>query len=177
MNPEELPAAPDALLEAATPVALLAAWEAAATSAQVATQLPHQPAILAWLTTFWQRQSTTPLPAISVDWDDVQTVLRGAGHLRTAKAEASGAGRAKAAQQLLHEALAPPPGNPPASRCLLSIEAAPAAELEMDELSELLELLQSQTLGDDCEMIFGHGYQTALPSGAVQAALLVAYAA
>jgi hypothetical protein len=55
---------------------------------------------------------------------------------------------------------------------LLALASYPTAELEMDELSEIVEPLQA-TLGPDVEITFWHGGEAVLPQAAVQLWLLL----
>ena len=158
----------DSLAAPATPVALLAAWEAAATPAQTAAQLPHQPAVLACLTAL-----LVQLPAdINVDLEDARTVLHGAGSLRAAPAAANGPARVAEALRQLRAAL---PGVA-AQRALLCLSSSPAAPLEMDELTELTEAIHAQELRNEGELVFGHGELPAAAPDELRVWLLLAYA-
>ena len=158
-----------------TPTALLAAWEAAATPAQLAAQAPYRAMVLAWLTTLHQLvASAPPLPG-EVDMDDAYTIMRGAGAIRAAQTETTGPTRAAAALRQLLAAVPPSVDGQPARRALLSVVSGPAAPLEMDELSEIMETLHNTLLRDDGEMIFGHGERVTVAAGAVQVWLLLSY--
>ena len=59
----------------------------------------------------------------------------------------------------------------PAQRILLAIQSGTAAELEMDELTQILESVVSLA-GDQAEGVFGHGLYPALGES-IQIILLV----
>lgn len=158
----------DSFAAPSTPVALLAAWEAAATPAQTAAQLPHQPVVLACLTALL----TQPCADINVDLEDARAVLRGVGSLRAAAAAASGPGRVTEALRQLRAALP----AAPALRALLCINSATAALLEMDELTELTETIHVHELSNEGEMVFGHGELPASVTDELRVWLLLAYA-
>lgn len=158
-----------------TPTTLLAAWEAAATPAQLAAQAPYRAVVLAWLTTLHQMvASAPPLPG-EVDMDDAYTIMRGAGAIRAAQTETTGSTRAAAAVRQLLAALPPSVDGQPARRALLYIVSGPAAELEIDELSEITDTTHNALLHDNGEMIFGHGELTTVAVGALQVWLLLSY--
>lgn len=159
----------------ATPAALLAAWEAPATPAQLAAQAPHRAAVLVWLTALHQLiASALPLPG-NVDMDDIYTVVRSAGAMRAAQTET--AGPTRAAEALRQLVLPVAIYGQPARRALLFIASGTTAPLEMDELSEITETIHTTLLHDEGEMIFGHSEQVAITNGAIQVWLLLAYQA
>ncbi|MET4073615.1 hypothetical protein [Hymenobacter sp. UYCo722] len=88
---------------------------------------------------------------------DLREILLDSCGIAIGRAEASGPGRALRA---LAEAYQRPQvvGNQTATqgKVLLAIQTQPAAELQMDELTDITETLQ-KSLGYDWEMIFGHG--------------------
>ncbi|MBL7851315.1 MAG: cell division protein FtsZ [Cyclobacteriaceae bacterium] len=99
---------------------------------------------------------------VNVDFQDVRTVMLNAGAAVMGSAETSGEDRAiRAAQQALASPLLENCDIMGAKRILLSIMSGEAAELQMDELSTITEYIQEQA-GDECEVIFGHGVDTAL---------------
>jgi cell division GTPase FtsZ len=116
--------------------------------------------------------------ALALDLEDVRATLRRARSFGLGCATDAGPGRATrlvpaavAACQRAH--LGPPPAGPPVL-ALLALTSHPAAELEMDELSEIVETLQA-TLGPDAEITFWHGGEAVLPQAAVQLWLLLGY--
>ncbi|HET9503818.1 MAG TPA: hypothetical protein VFO93_09765 [Hymenobacter sp.] len=117
---------------------------------------------------------------LALDLEDIRATLRRARSFGLGCATDAGPGRATrlvpaavAACQRAH--LGPPPAGPPVV-ALLALASHPAAELEMDELSKIVETLQA-TLGPDVEITFWHGGEAVLPQAAVQLWLLLGYAA
>jgi cell division GTPase FtsZ len=115
---------------------------------------------------------------LALDLEDVRDALRRARAFGIGCATATGPDRATrlvpAAVAACRQAhLGTPPAGTPAL-ALLHLGSHPAAELEMDELSELTETLQA-TLGPDVEIIFWHHCDEALPAAAVQLWLLLGY--
>lgn len=99
---------------------------------------------------------------VNVDFQDVRTVMLDAGAAVMGSAETTGEERAlRAAQQALASPLLENCDIMGAKRILLSIMSGEAAELQMDELSTITEYIQEQA-GDECEVIFGHGVDSAL---------------
>ena len=99
---------------------------------------------------------------VNVDFQDVRTVMLNAGAAVMGSAETSGDSRAiRAAQQALASPLLDNKDIMGAKRILLSIISGEEAELQMDELSQITEYIQEQA-GDECEVIFGHGVDSAL---------------
>ncbi len=85
-----------------------------------------------------------------------------AGAAVMGSAETSGENRAlRAAEQALASPLLDNKDIMGAKKILLSIISGEEAELQMDELSEITEYIQDQS-GQECEVIFGHGVDTAL---------------
>jgi cell division protein FtsZ len=94
---------------------------------------------------------------VNVDFQDVRTVMHNAGAAVMGSAETRGENRArKAAEGALSSPLLDNRDIMGAQKILLSIISGVEAELQMDELTEITEYIQSQA-GDDAEMIFGHG--------------------
>jgi cell division protein FtsZ len=94
---------------------------------------------------------------VNVDFQDVRTVMLNAGAAVMGSAETRGENRAlKAAEGALASPLLDNRDIMGAQRILLSIISGAEAELQMDELTEITEYIQSQA-GEDAEMIFGHG--------------------
>jgi cell division protein FtsZ len=94
---------------------------------------------------------------VNVDFQDVRTVMHNAGAAVMGSAETRGEDRAKkAAEGALSSPLLDNRDVMGAQKILLSIISGVEAELQMDELSEITEYIQSQA-GDEAEMIFGHG--------------------
>jgi cell division protein FtsZ len=99
---------------------------------------------------------------VNVDFQDVRTVMLNAGAAVMGSAETRGDNRAiKAAQQALASPLLDNRDIMGAKKILLSIISGEEAELQMDELSTITEYIQSQA-GDEAEVIFGHGVDSAL---------------
>jgi cell division protein FtsZ len=94
---------------------------------------------------------------VNVDFQDVRTVMLNAGAAVMGSAETRGENRAlKAAEGALASPLLDNRDIMGAKRILLSIISGADAELQMDELTEITEYIQSQA-GEEAEMIFGHG--------------------
>jgi len=99
---------------------------------------------------------------VNVDFQDVRTVMLGAGAAVMGSAETRGDNRAvKAAQQALASPLLDNRDIMGAKKILLSIISGEEAELQMDELTTITEYIQGQA-GDEAEVIFGHGVDAAL---------------
>jgi cell division protein FtsZ len=94
---------------------------------------------------------------VNVDFQDVRTVMLNAGAAVMGSLETRGEDRAKkAAEGALNSPLLDNRDIMGAKKILLSIISGEEAELQMDELTEITEYIQSQA-GDEAEMIFGHG--------------------
>jgi cell division protein FtsZ len=94
---------------------------------------------------------------VNVDFQDVRTVMLNAGAAVMGSAETRGENRArKSAEGALASPLLDSRDIMGAKKILLSIISGVEAELQMDELTEITEYIQSQA-GDEGEMIFGHG--------------------
>ena len=94
---------------------------------------------------------------VNVDFEDVKTVMKDSGAVVMGSSVTEGENRAKrAAEEALNSPLLNNTDIQGAQRILLSIMSGDQAELEMDELSEITEYIQSKA-GADAEMIFGHG--------------------
>lgn len=99
---------------------------------------------------------------VNVDFQDVRTVMLNAGAAVMGSAETRGDNRAiKAAQQALASPLLDNRDIMGAKRILLSIISGEEAELQMDELTAITEYINQQA-GDEAEVIFGHGVDSAL---------------
>jgi cell division protein FtsZ len=99
---------------------------------------------------------------VNVDFQDVRTVMLNAGAAVMGSAETRGDKRAiKAAQQALASPLLDNRDIMGAKKVLLSIISGEEAELQMDELSQITEYINSQS-GDEAEVIFGHGVDPSL---------------
>jgi len=99
---------------------------------------------------------------VNVDFQDVRTVMLGAGAAVMGSAETRGDNRAiKAAQQALSSPLLDNRDIMGAKKILLSIISGEEAELQMDELTTITEYIQGQA-GDEAEVIFGHGVDSGL---------------
>ncbi|WP_187632207.1 hypothetical protein [Hymenobacter lutimineralis] len=102
---------------------------------------------------------------INVDHQDVWEVLSDATSLQFGMATGEGHSRAEVTgQQLLTSSTMLGDGSLPAHRMLLAIQSGMSAELEMDELTQILEYLMDQT-GRQAEVVFGHGLEPALGEG------------
>ena len=97
---------------------------------------------------------------VNVDFMDVQTVMKGAGAAVMGSAMTEGEGRAlRAAEMAISSPLLNSKDILGAQKILLSIVSGEQAELQMDELMEITEYIQSKA-GDEAEVIFGHGIDT-----------------
>ncbi|MDB5271306.1 MAG: hypothetical protein JWP58_4346 [Hymenobacter sp.] len=115
-----------------------------------------------------------------IDPDDARAVLGRATAFRLGHAATSGPNRAArlapilATNSLLFPPIASPPGLQPIA-ALLSLLSGPTQELEMDELTEIVEAVQRNILSEDTEMIFGHGILPEAEEAGILAWLLVGY--
>ncbi|HZY79947.1 MAG TPA: cell division protein FtsZ [Cyclobacteriaceae bacterium] len=99
---------------------------------------------------------------VNVDFQDVRTVMLNAGAAVMGSSETRGDNRAiKAAQMALASPLLDNRDIMGAKKILLSIISGEEAELQMDELTTITEYIQAQA-GDEAEVIFGHGVDSAL---------------
>src|SRR4051812_8050954 len=99
---------------------------------------------------------------VNVDFQDVRTVMLNAGAAVMGSSETRGENRArKSAEGALASPLLDNRDIMGAKKILLSIISGVEAELQMDELTEITEYIQSQA-GDEAEMIFGHGVDSDL---------------
>ncbi len=104
----------------------------------------------------------TVIGYINVDFEDVKTVMKNAGAAVMGSATTSGEGRSlKAAEEAITSPLLNSVDILGARKILLSIISGEQAELQMDELTEISEYIQSKA-GDEAEVIFGHGIDTEL---------------
>lgn len=94
---------------------------------------------------------------VNVDFEDVKTVMKDSGAAVMGSSKTEGESRAKRAAE---EAIASPLLNNKdilgAEKILLSIISGEKAELQMDELTEIIEFIQEKA-GEEAEVIFGHG--------------------
>jgi cell division protein FtsZ len=113
-------------------------------------------------------------PGIHLDLADIKTVMQGAVGLAIGQAEASGPRRALRALTAANEQLQVV-GRFPSLRghVLLAVQSRPDAELEMEELTDILEALQQYT-GPEWEVIFGHDTVPTL-SAEIRFTLLLAH--
>jgi cell division protein FtsZ len=99
---------------------------------------------------------------VNVDFEDVKTVMKNAGAAVMGSARTEGDGRAiRAAEEALSSPLLNNTDILGAEKILLSIISGEAAELQMDELTEITDYIQ-QMAGEDAEVIFGHGVDESL---------------
>jgi hypothetical protein len=122
----------------------------------LAEQSFHQSALATWLTDFYAAIAEGPATPGDLDMADAATVLREAVAIRATRVSSAGAARAATASQQLRAALPAAIGDQPARRALLFITANAATPLEMDELSELTEIIHGTLLHDNGVMILGH---------------------
>lgn len=94
---------------------------------------------------------------VNVDFEDVKTVMKDSGASVMGSAKTEGENRARRAAE---EAIASPLLNNRdihgAEKLLLSIISGEEAELQMDELTDIIEYIQEKA-GEEAEVIFGHG--------------------
>ncbi len=101
---------------------------------------------------------------VNVDFEDVRTVIAGAGTAVMGSGIAEGEERSiLATQQALHAPLLEPHHSHGAQKVLLSILSGPEGDLTMNELTRITERVQAH-LGQEAEVIFGHGYDDKLGS-------------
>jgi cell division protein FtsZ len=99
---------------------------------------------------------------VNVDFEDVKTVMKDSGAAVMGSAQTEGEQRAfRAAEEAISSPLLNNKNILGAQKILLSIISGDAAELQMDELSEITEYIQEKA-GDNAEVIFGHGIDPAL---------------
>lgn len=165
--------APAALAET-----LLREWEARTRPAPTPAYQAARPLMLAQLADLCQLLLQ---PAdINVTADDVREVLLRATTIGLGTTVAHGSGRAArvaagVTAAIQTQQLGPAPtGNPVSS--LLSISSSPDCELEMDELTQITETVQT-TFAQDMEMVFGHDISPDLTDSELRVWLLVGYAA
>ncbi|HEX8328406.1 MAG TPA: hypothetical protein VF629_12750 [Hymenobacter sp.] len=157
---------------------LLREWETDTCPTPTPTYLAARPRVLDLLAEFCGSLLTDA--PISVDAEDVRSVLSRAITLGLGAAVAHGPGRAgRAAAMVIAAVGAQPLGPTPAGRAvssLLCITSGPDCELEMDELTHITETIQI-AFGKDMEMIFGHDVVPGLTDSKLQVWLLVGYVA
>ncbi len=94
---------------------------------------------------------------VNVDFEDVKTVMKGAGAAVMGSAQTHGENRAiRAAEEALNSPLLNNRNIHGAEKILLSIISGEEAELQMDELAEITDYM-TESSGEDTEVIFGHG--------------------
>jgi cell division protein FtsZ len=104
----------------------------------------------------------TVIGYVNVDFEDVKTVMKDAGAAVMGSATAEGEGRAlRAAQEAITSPLLNSVDIHGAQKILLSIISGDQDELQMDELTEISEYIQSRA-GDEAEVIFGNGIDPSL---------------
>ena len=109
---------------------------------------------------------------VNVDYQDVWAVLTKAASLQFGMATADGLNRIEVlAHRLWCESTTVGDATLPAYQILLAIQSGETPELDMDELTQLLEHIMSQA-GEKAEIIFGHGLDEAL-GGSIQVMMLV----
>lgn len=109
---------------------------------------------------------------VNLDHQDIWEILSGAVTLQFGVATISGRDRATViSPQLWAGMTALGTMALPARRMLMAIHSGPTAELEMDELTEILEYSVAQA-GGQAEIVFGHGIRAELGSS-IQVILLV----
>jgi cell division protein FtsZ len=109
-------------------------------------------------------QVLTPALDVNLDIEDLSHVLSNSHGFLFSQTIAAGPDRALVASRQLWET-ATLVGNDTMiwPRLLLCIQSGPVPELEMDELVNVTEYIQ-QHAGEQTEMVFGHGIDTALGS-------------
>jgi cell division protein FtsZ len=99
---------------------------------------------------------------INVDFEDVKTVMAGSGAAVMGSAKAEGEHRAmRAAEEALSSPLLDDRNIKGARKILLSIRSGEQAEMQMDELTEITDHIQTEA-GEEAEVIFGHGLDDGL---------------
>lgn len=109
---------------------------------------------------------------VNVDHQDVWAVLSEAAALQFGMATADGLNRIEVlAHRLWCESTTIGDATLPAYQILLAIQSGATPELDMDELTRLLEYIMRQA-GEQAEMIFGHGLDETLGES-IQVMMLV----
>jgi len=99
---------------------------------------------------------------VNVDFEDVKTVMKGAGPAVMGSAKTVGDNRARrAAEEALNSPLLNQQNIHGAEKILLSIISGEEAELQMDELKDITDYIQEYA-GEEAEVIFGHGMDSSL---------------
>ena len=99
---------------------------------------------------------------VNVDFEDVKTVMKGAGPAVMGSSKTIGDNRARrAAEEALNSPLLNQQDIYGAEKILLSIISGEEAELQMDELTDITDYIQEYA-GEDAEVIFGHGVDSSL---------------
>ena len=157
--------------------ALLKEWEQHPGRTRPPDYTATRPARLAHLAALCA--ALRPEAEVNIDHEDIRTILRGATDFRIGTAAATGPGRAvHVAEAALAALQLPGAGAPagPARSALLGIVSPVTESLEMDELTTITETIQPQ-LGQELEMIFGHGETADATDTELRVWLLVGYAA
>jgi len=106
-------------------------------------------------TEFCDAVSTPPRANVNVDEQHIRSILLGASAFELTSATAAGPQRAGQVARNIITSLQLPLPLRPYGRALLAISSPTSAELQMDELTEIIETIQQQ-LGPETELIFGH---------------------
>lgn len=177
-RPTALALLPNHSAPAALATTLLRDWEAAARPAPTPAYQAARPGLLARLTQFVALLLRPD--DVNIDPADARTVLAHATAFRLGHATAAGPGRAGRIAPLLAADLTLfPPDAPPAGlrpvAALLSLQSGTEHDLEMDELTEIVEAIQRNLLSPNTEMVFGHGIAPEAETAGLRAWLLVGY--
>lgn len=169
MQSKPIPLIPAEASPAAKAELLLTSWLEESASPQAVQML--SPASKAQLLAIMEAVLTETAD-VNVDQQDVWTVLSGARCLQFGVATGSGHNRAETiGRELWAGATVLGDATLPAQRLLLSIQSGTAEELEMDELTFILEYVLNQA-GDQAEVVFGHGISPTLGES-IQVAMVV----
>ncbi|MFC2123635.1 cell division protein FtsZ, partial [Bacteroidota bacterium] len=99
---------------------------------------------------------------VNVDFEDVKTVMKDSGAAVMGSSTLAGEQRAlRAAEAAISSPLLNNTNIHGAKKILLSITSGVAAELQMDELSDITDFIHEKA-GDEAEVIFGHGVDAGL---------------
>ena len=170
---------PDNSAPAALAATLLHEWEAAARPAPTPAYRAAHAGLLVRLAQFVALLLRPD--DVNINPADARTVLGHAKAFRLGHAATTGPGRASRIGLLLAADLAlfPPAvllaGLRPVA-ALFSLQSGTEHDLEMDELTEIVEAIQQNFLSRNTEMIFGHGIAPEADEAGLQAWLLVGYA-
>ncbi|WP_240731685.1 cell division protein FtsZ [Hymenobacter radiodurans] len=110
-------------------------------------------------------QILTTTGEVHIDFEDIKAVLRDSGMAVIGSSNTEGEDRARrAVDEALMLPLLSRTSLLGAQKVLLSVMSGNQAELELEELTEMTERLQDQ-VGQDAEVIFGHGIDSTLGQG------------